>query len=470
MSARGAENSWCPSLKSPSIRFMPGSISISDLEAALAIDDAGRWMYELAAELYPICRSITGDGVRETLRRLGARVPLSMTEVPSGSEVLDWTVPREWNVRDAYIKNASGEKLVDFQQCNLHLVSYSAPFKGKISYYELRPHLFMLPDQPDLIPYRTSYYTENWGFCVAHNDLKRFAEDQTYEVVVDTTLVDGSLTYGELKIPGRISDEVLISCHICHPSLANDNLSGITLATLLATYLKQRENRLSYDILFIPGTIGSITWLHRNHDRLANLKHGLVITGVGDAGNLTYKRSRRGDAEIDSAVEHVLRHFGAPSRMIDFSPYGYDERQYCSPGYNLPVGRLSRTPHGEYSQYHTSADDLSFISPAALRESLDAVLRIMEVLEGNARYKNQAPYGEPQLGRRGLYAAVGGNAAQPVDQMALLWVLNLSDGKHSLLDIAKRSGLAFPVVRAAAQALQDKDLLADVPLTQGGLA
>ncbi len=470
MSARGVENSCPPSLKSPSIRLMPGSITISDLEATLTIDDAGTWMYELAAELYPICRSITGDGVRETLRRLGTRVPLSITEVPSGTAVLDWTVPREWNVRDAYIKNPRGEKLVDFERCNLHLVSYSAPFKGKLSYHELRPHLFTLPDQPDLIPYRTSYYSENWGFCLAHNDLNHFREDQTYEVVVDTTLADGSLTYGELKIPGRVSDEVLISCHICHPSLANDNLSGITLAALLAAYLKHKDSRLSYDILFIPGTIGSLTWLQRNQDRLANVKHGLVITGVGDAGSLTYKRSRRGDAEIDSAVEHVLRHFGAPSRMIDFSPYGYDERQYCSPGFDLPVGRLSRTPHGEYPQYHTSADNLSFISPAALRESLDAVLRTMEVLEGNANYQNQSPYGEPQLGRRGLYAAVGGNTAQPVNQMALLWVLNLSDGEHSLLDIAMRSGLAFPVVRAAAEALQDKNLLTDVPLTQGAPA
>jgi aminopeptidase-like protein len=446
---------------------MPGSFSVNDLESTLAINNAGTWMYELAAELYPICRSITGNGVRKTLQRLGQCVPLSITEVPSGTTVLDWTIPREWNVRDAYIKNARGEKLVDFQKCNLHLVGYSIPFKGTLSFQDLRKHLFTLPDQPDLIPYRTSYYSENWGFCLAHNELKRFQESDSYEVVVDTSLADGSLTYGELRLPGRISDEVLISCHICHPSLANDNLSGITLAILLGAYLKQRKNRLSYRILFIPGTIGSITWLHRNKNCLANVKHGLVITGIGDSGNLTYKRSRRGDAEIDKAVEHVLHHFGGPARVIDFSPYGYDERQYCSPGFNLPVGRLSRTPHGEYPQYHTSADDLSFISPAALRDVLDAVLQAIEILDCNATYKNQSPYGEPQLGRRGLYGAIGANTAQPINQMALLWVLNFSDGEHSLLDIANRSGLPFPVISAAAQALQEKDLLADALLKQG---
>lgn len=446
---------------------MSGPISIRDLEATLEIQHAGSWMHDLATQLYPICRSITGNGVRETLRQVNARVALSTIEVPSGTEVLDWTVPREWNVRDAYIKNSNGEKLVNFQRSNLHLVSYSTRFKGRLTFEELRPHLFTIPDSPDWIPYRTSYYAENWGFCLSHNELKRFAEDETYEVVVDTTLTAGSLTYGEVVVPGSTSDEVLISCHICHPSLCNDNLSGIALATLLAAYLKHRQNRLSYRFLFTPGTIGSITWLHKNRDRLANLKYGLVITGVGDPGKLTYKRSRRGNTEIDRAVEHVLLHCPTPSQVVDFSPYGYDERQYCSPGFNLPVGRLSRTPHGEYPQYHTSADDLDFISAEALRGSLAAVLQVTEVLEQNCRYLNQAPFGEPQLGRRGLYAAVGGNAAQPANQMALLWVLNLSDGEHSLLDIADRSGLAFAVVCDAAQALQEKGLLAEVLPSRG---
>jgi len=446
---------------------MSRPISIRDLEATLAIKDAGSWMHDLATQLYPICRSITGNGVRETLRRVDARVALSTIEVPSGTEVLDWTVPREWNVRDAYIKNANGEKLVDFQRSNLHLVSYSTPFKGRLSFEELRPHLFTIPDWPDWIPYRTSYYAENWGFCLSHNDLKRFAEDETYEVAVDTSLCDGSLTYGEVTVPGGTSDEVLVSCHLCHPSLCNDNLSGIALATLLAAYLKHRQTRLSYRFLFIPGTIGSVTWLHKNRDRLANIKYGLVITGVGDAGKLTYKRSRRGKTEIDRAVEHVLHHRATPSQVVDFSPYGYDERQYCSPGFNLPVGRISRTPHGEYPQYHTSADNLDFISAEALRGSLEAVLQVTEVLEKDCRYLNQAPFGEPQLGRRGLYGAVGGNATQPANQMALLWVLNLSDGEHSLLDIAERSGLSFPVVRDAAQALQEKGLLAEVSLGRG---
>jgi aminopeptidase-like protein len=440
-----------------------GSLSINDLEATLAIKDAGIWMHDLASELYPICRSITGEGVRETLRRVNARVELSTTEVPTGTAVLDWTVPKEWNVRDAYVQNASGEKLVDFRRSNLHLVGYSTPFTGRLSFKELRPHLLTLPDHPDWIPYRTSYYTENWGFCLSHNDLKRFAENEDYDVIIDTSLSDGSLTYGEVSLPGSREEEVLISCHICHPSLCNDNLSGIALATLLAAYLKHRRNRLSYRILFIPGTIGSITWLHRNRDRVANIKHGLVITGVGDSGQLTYKRSRRGNAEVDRAVEHVLRHHAAPSRVVDFNPYGYDERQYCSPGFNLPVGRLSRTPNGEYSQYHTSADDLEFISAEALRGSLEVVLQVAEILDQDSRYVNQSPFGEPQLGRRGLYTAVGGAATQPGNQMALLWVLSLSDGEHSILDIAQRSGLAFPVVRDAAHALKEKDLLAEMP-------
>lgn len=441
---------------------MPRPISIDDLEATLAIQDAGRWMHDLAGQLYPICRSISGNGVRETLRRISAHVGLSTIEVPSGTEVLDWTVPQEWNVRDAYIKNANEEKLVDFKRCNLHLLGYSMPFKGRLTFRELRPHLFTIPNRPDWIPYRTSYYQENWGFCLSHNDLTRFAEDQIYEVVVDAELAAGSLTYGEAVLPGTTLDEVLISCHVCHPSLGNDNLSGIGLATLLAAYLRHRENRLTYRFLFIPGTIGSIAWLHKNRDQLANIKAGLVITGVGDAGKLTYKRSRRGDTAIDSAMEHVLRRGPTPSQMVDFTPYGYDERQYCSPGFNLPVGRLSRTPHGEYPEYHTSADNLDFISPEALRGSLEAVLQVMEVLEQNCWYLNQAPFGEPQLGCRGLYATVGGNATQPTNQMALLWVLNLSDGEHSLLDIAQRSGLAFAVVRDAARTLQEKGLLAVV--------
>jgi aminopeptidase-like protein len=439
---------------------MPGTLSVGDLETTLAIKNAGSWMHDFAARLYPVCRSITGDGVRETLQRISSHVALTTIEVPSGTEVLDWTVPREWNVRDAYIKNAGGQRLVDFQRSNLHLVSYSAPFKGKLSFQELRPHLFTIPDQPDWIPYRTSYYAENWGFCLSHNDLRRFAEDEIYDVAVDTTLTAGSLTYGEAVVPGSSPYEVLISCHICHPSLCNDNLSGIALATLLAAYLNQRQNRLSYRLLFIPGTIGSITWLHKNRDILSNIKHGLVITGVGDPGMLTYKRSRRGNTEIDRAVAHILRHSSTPSQVLDFSPYGYDERQYCSPGFDLPVGRLSRTPHGDYPQYHTSADNLDFVSAEALRGSLETVLRVMEVLEENRCYLNQMPFGEPQLGRRGLYAGIGGNATQPVNQMALLWVLNLSAGQNSLLDVAERSGLAFEVVRDAARALQEKGLLA----------
>ncbi|HEU4898802.1 MAG TPA: DUF4910 domain-containing protein, partial [Actinomycetota bacterium] len=348
---------------------------------------AGEELYKLVAELYPICRSITGDGVRRTLeivdRELGG---LEVSEVPTGTEVLDWTVPREWNVRDAWVANAAGERVIDFQASNLHLVSYSVPVRATMSLAELKEHLFILPDQPDLVPYRTSYYAERWGFCASQRLVDSLPEGD-YEVCVDSTLADGHLTYGERLVEGRTSDEVLVSCHVCHPSLANDNLSGIAVASRLARLLAEGPRpRYSYRFLFIPGTIGSITWLARNQDRTDRIRHGLVLSGVGDPGGFTYKRSRRGDAEIDRAVAHVLARSGRPHTVVDFSPYGYDERQFCSPGFDLPVGRLSRTEFATYPEYHTSADDLDLVGPAQLQESLEVCREVVAVLEGNRRY------------------------------------------------------------------------------------
>ncbi len=415
-------------------------------------------MYALIAELYPICRSITGDGVRRTLRRIGELIPLQLHEVPSGTQVFDWTVPKEWNVRDAYVKNRVGDRIIDFQQSNLHLMSYSTPVHERMPLSRLREHLFTLPDQPDRIPYRTSYYTENWGFCLAHRQLLALEEDE-YEVCIDTSLSDGSLTYGECLIEGASRDEVLISCHVCHPSLCNDNLSGIAVATFLARELSTRSNRYSYRLLFVPGTIGAITWLYQNEDRVDRVKHGLVLTGVGDAGHPTYKRSRRGNAEIDRAAVHVLKDWPNGHELLDFSPYGYDERQYCSPGFNLPVGCLMRTPWGRYAEYHTSADDLDFVQPWALADSLQLCLELLGVIEGNRTYASLNPKGEPQLGKRGLYRAIGGEADEPIDELAMLWVLNLSDGDHSLLDIAERSGCGFPVIQRVADALAQHGLL-----------
>jgi aminopeptidase-like protein len=420
--------------------------------------DVGAAMYALVAELYPICRSITGDGVRETLEILRKRIALDVHEVPTGTPVFDWTVPKEWNVRDAYVAAADGRRVIDFKRSNLHLLGYSIPVRQRMPLARLREHLFSRPDFPEVIPYRTSYYRETWGFCLPHRDLEALPEGE-YDVVVDSTLEPGSLTYGECYIPGDEDDEVLLSCHVCHPSLCNDNLSGIAVLTELAGFLASRRRRYSYRLLFIPGTIGSITWLARNEAHVGRIKHGLVVTGVGDAGPFTYKRSRRGDAEIDRAATHVLRHAAAAHRVVDFSPYGYDERQYCSPGFDLPVGCFMRTPHGEYREYHTSADNLGFVTPTALEAALRTCQAIVEVLEGNVGYVNQSPKCEPQLGKRGLYRALGGGLDRASQEMAMLWVLNLSDGRHTLLDIAERSGLAFPAVREAATALAEHGLL-----------
>ncbi len=432
-------------------------MKLTELRSGLKADHVGRDMYHVMAELYPFCRSITGDGVRQTLEVLQQHIPLAMHDVPSGTKVFDWSVPKEWNIRDAYIKNSKGRKVVDFTESNLHVVNYSVPVRQKILLKELKKHLFTLPDYPDWIPYRTSYYNENWGFCLAHRKLEALAEGE-YEVFIDSSLQDGHLTYGEYTIKGESADEVLISCHVCHPSLCNDNLSGIVLATFLAKHLNSVSLKHSYRFLFLPGTIGSITWLALNEELVHGIKHGLVLACVGDSGKFTYKKSRRGNAEIDTAVIQALKDSGQEFEVVDFSPYGYDERQFCSPGFNLPVGCFMRTCHGCFPEYHTSADNLDFVQPTYLGASWSQCLSILDILEANRTYVNQNPKCEPQLGKRGLYDAIGGGAGQ-INQFALLWVLNLSDGQHTLLDIADRSGLDFQSIRSAANALFAHDLL-----------
>lgn len=420
-------------------------------------EKTGEEMHRFAVDLYPICRSITGDGIRQTLAMIRDLIPLEIVEVPTGTHVFDWTVPEEWNIRDAFIKTPAGERIVDFRKCNLHVVNYSAPVHATMPLTELRPHLFTLPEHPDWIPYRTSYYKEDWGFCLSHRQMLAL-EDGEYEVCVDSNLQDGHLTYGECYLPGRSTDEVLISCHACHPSLANDNLSGLAVATFLARSLCWRDLRYSYRFLFIPGTIGAITWLARNHKSVGNIRHGLVLTCVGDAGGFHYKKSRRGNVEIDRAAAHVLAHCGEPSEILEFSPYGYDERQYCSPGFNLPVGCLMRSVWGSFPEYHTSADNLEFIHPLKLARSFDVCAAILDVLENNRCYLNLSPFGEPQLGRRNLYRSTGGDTIS-AEINARLWALNLSDGEHSLLDIAEHSGMAFSLIREAAELLRREGLL-----------
>jgi aminopeptidase-like protein len=432
--------------------------------ASLGLDlpGLGAEMHALVRELYPICRSITGDGVRQTLRGLARVAPLELVEVPTGTPVLDWIVPREWNIRDAYVADAAGRRVIDFRASSLHVVNYSVPVRTHLPLAELRARLHTLPDRPDWIPYRTSYYDETWGFCLTQRELDALEarpDRGEYEVVIDSTLAPGHLTYGELMLPGELEDEILISAHVCHPSLADDNLSGLAVAAVLARHLAKKKRRHTLRFLFAPGTIGAITWLARNRERAARVKHGLTLTCLGDAHPFTYKRTVGGSAPIDRAAAHVLgRRRGQAHEVIDFFPYGYDERQYNSPGFRLPVGSLMRGRHGQFPEYHTSGDDPDFVSADRLAESLGVLAEIVDVVDGDRRYRNLAPDGEPQLGKRGLYRAMGGTNI-PNLQMAMLWVLNLSDGAHGLLDIAARAGMDFAAVRAAADLLEQHGLL-----------
>lgn len=464
---------------------------------------SGDWMHAFASELFPICRSITGEGLRTTLRRIQQEIPIAIHEVPSGTQVLDWTVPEEWNIRDAWIANARGERLIDFHAHNLHVASYSTPLRARMSLDELRPHLHSLPQHPDWIPYRTSYYKRTWGFCLTHRQLQQL-EPGEYDVCIDSTLAPGALSYGELLLRGASEDEFLVSVHCCHPSLANDNLSGVAVAVALAKMLSGRATlssarravpalnpetiaktrhagdsgampglRHSIRFLFIPGTIGAITWLARNEEKLARVKAGLVLTCIGDAGPFTYKKSRRGHAAIDRSVAQALRDSGQLHRVIDFFPYGYDERQYGSPGFNLPVGCFMRSQHGTFPEYHSSADNLNFIKPDALEESLRVLLRVIEAsgqsdlsdapttnnqqrTTNKPRFLNLKPKGEPHLVKYDIHAALDG------DVLPALWVLNFSDGGHALDEIAAKSGLPFDKLLRAADILCTRGLLKEV--------
>lgn len=431
----------------------PGGLGLSPSSTGV-----GQEIYSLSERLFPICRSITGDGVRRTLDILSEQVDLERHEVPTGTQVFDWTVPQEWNIRSASITGPDGQTVVDFADSNLHVVNYSMPFKGTLPLDELRRHIHTLPEQPGLIPYRTSYYAPTWGFCVAHDRVAKMPEG-LYRVEIDAELKDGCLTYGEYLHRGHTEREFLLSAHICHPSLANDNCSGLALLATLARSLKARKTRYSYRFLFAPGTIGALAWLSRNEDRTYLIDHGLVLSCLGDAGSPAYKRSRRGDAFIDRAMAHVLGG-EAGAKLMDFSPYGYDERQYCSPGFNLPVGMFQRSVHGTFPEYHTSADNLDFIRPEHLEDSFRILTEVIDIVEEDWTPLNLFPKGEPQLGKRGLYAALGGQKSSGATSMSLLWVLNLADGQHSLLAMAERSGLPFWELAAAAKLLLDHGLLA----------
>jgi aminopeptidase-like protein len=424
-------------------------------------------MREFMERAFPICRSITGDGVRATLDlieeeltpvadAMGDGFRWERHEVPTGTPVLDWTVPKEWNLVRATLDGPDG-RVIDSDDSNLHVVSYSCPVDVELDLDELRPHLHTLADQPDLIPYRTSYYNETWGLCLSQRTLDGLQPGR-YRVRIDATLEPGHLSYGEAVLAGRSDDEVLLTAHVCHPSMANDNLSGIAAVTEAARRLAVGP-ALGHGLrlLFIPGTIGSITWLARNRDTVDRVVGGLVVAGAGDRAPATYKRSRRHDSRMDSVMARLVG--AAGGEVIDYYPYGYDERQFCSPGFDLPVGRLSRTLHGTYPEYHTSADDLDFVDDATLEDTVGLIVAAVTAFDGEARYLSTSPLGEPQLGRRGLYGAVGGAITTKSDEMAVLWLLAYSDGDRSLDDIAALSDLPAPTLEAAASALVDADLL-----------
>ena len=417
-------------------------------------------LHGLVSKLFPINRSLTGSGVRETLKIIANHIDLAINEVATGTAVLDWHVPMEWNIRSGTITSMSGRRMVDFADNNLHVLGYSKPISAVLSRDELAQHVHTLPEQPDLIPYRTGYFADNWGFCLPHNLWQSMTDDE-YRVDIDSDIAPGSLTYGELFLPGETSHEVLLTCHICHPSLADDNLSGIAIATALAMRQARQPRRLGYRFLFLPATIGAITWLHRNESRLDTIKHGLVLTCLGDANAFHYKQSRSG-AIIDRAVEHVLRHSGRPYEVMPFNPYGYDERQFCSPAFDLPVGCLMRGVHGTFPEYHTSADNLDFVTSEALGQSYAMIATLLDLLDGDRTYRRVDGRGEPQLGRRGLYRAIAGQReAGGATQMDLLWFLNLADGRHSLLDMAIRADVPFARLEAAARLALDASLVVE---------
>lgn len=445
----------------------------------------GSEMYQLMVDLYPICRSITGNGVRESLEIISKHIPLEIHEVPTGTKVFDWTIPKEWNIRDAYVISPSGEKIIDFKKSNLHVVNYSTPINKKISLQELKNHLHTRPDNPDVIPYVTSYYEEAWGFCLSYNEYVKLTDGE-YHVVIDSSLENGSLTYGEYFLGGKTDEEILLTCYICHPSMCNDNLSGVVLLTMLAKYLSKTQKFYSIRFLFIPETIGAITWLSLNENKLHKIKHGLVATWVGNADTLTYKKTRQGNAEIDKVVLKILKNSNSQYNILDFFPWGSDERQFCSPAFDLPVGSLTRSLYDRaniFPEYHTSADNLELVKKESLNDSFSTYLSIIYALEQNNRktntkvsnenkiitnskkgpfYLNLNPKCEPHLSKRGLYNKFGATKETPeemIDKFALLWLLNLSDGKHSLSDIANRSGLEIRILKKAANYLLKCGLL-----------
>jgi aminopeptidase-like protein len=427
--------------------------------ASAGFDELGRWMHALLRRLFPICRSLTGPGNRETLAIIAETAPLEVHEVPSGEQVFDWTVPDEWRPRAAEIVGPDGVARARFADNNLHLVGYSEPVSCELDLADLLPRIHTLPDEPDLIPYVTSYYKRSWGFAMSERE-KQALPPGRYQVRIDAELAPGSLSYGETVLPGESEREVLVSTYICHPSMANDNLSGVVVAAALYGLVAALPRRAySYRFLWVPETVGAIAWLARNKDAvLARAHAGLVLSCVGDDGPLNWKSSRRGDAEVDRVARAALARLGPDNVVSPFSPAkGSDERQFCSPGFNLPMGLLTRSVPGRFRVYHTSGDTPDYVTPSGLAGGLAGAYAIVEGLEANAvRWRRPDPYCEPMLSKRGLYHTTSirkrpGYDVSADPLVALRWTLNYADGEHSLLDVAELSGLPLPALGEAAR-------------------
>ena len=411
--------------------------------------------------LWPINRSLTGNGNRESLKILSEIIPLNVSEIPCGTECFDWTIPSEWNVNEAWVADSSGNKIIDFANNNIHLLGYSVPFRGKVGLAELKEHLYSLPEQPDLIPYLTSYYKQRWGFCISHNQLTSL-KDNEYQVHIDSTLnPNGSMTIGDYVLRGESEKEIMFSTYICHPSLANNELSGPLLTAFLYDALKTKKLKYTYRFVYIPETIGSIFYLHKYGNYLKqNLLAGLVVTTVGDCGVFTFKKSRQKNALIDRAALLLLSQTEAKYNVEEFNPAdGSDERQYCSPGFNLPFGALMRTMYGRYSQYHTSADNKDIINFDSMVNAVRKYEQLVEIIESNNVYENLMPYCEPQLGKRGLYPTLGSQKAMAAESEAIFWLLNLADGTRDLIQISLESKIDYKLLVSIANRLQNANLI-----------